>query len=223
MFVHTVLSIWRTCHSLFLTKSTSPFQSHMATLTATEAHSPLKHKPFPLHLKWLTENICMPTYIPGSSRVCGHTAFSEDRGMRKATWAISPHRRLRGIMLQKLEKIKEGENCTKGVNKERIERTILSEEHSVLRNTTRKLDWANLSLSRGYCSIPGTKEEREHRRCKGCTWPPWYITNAILHCHVRCTSSGETNLAEDTVSTQVADSMDAIELICIWSTVTNEL
>lgn len=194
----------------------------MATLTATEVHLPLKHKPFPLPLKWLTESICMSTYIPESSRVCEDRVQGLHQGWGKQHEPPPHHRRLRGIMLEKLEKIKEGENCTKGVNKEGRERTILSKEHSVLRNTTMSLDWANLSLSRGYCTFPGTKEEREHRRCKGCTWPPWYITN-ILYRHVRCTSSGETNLAEDTVSTQVADSMDTIELICIWSTGTNEL
>lgn len=54
--VHTVLSIWWTCHPLYLTKPTSPSQSQTAILTATEAHLPLKYKPFPLPLKWLTEN-----------------------------------------------------------------------------------------------------------------------------------------------------------------------
>lgn len=74
------LSVWRTCHSLFLTKPTSPSQSHMATLTSSEAHLPLKHKPSPLPLKWLTENTCVSTYIPWSSECVGMRAFSEDRG-----------------------------------------------------------------------------------------------------------------------------------------------
>lgn len=82
--VHTLLSVWRACHSLLLTKPTSPSQSHSATLTSTDGSFTFEVQTlsfaFEVAYRKYLRQFCESAYIPGDSSVWVYRRFSEDRG-----------------------------------------------------------------------------------------------------------------------------------------------